>query len=253
MTHPMLYFVGAGPGDPELLTVRALRLLQSADIVLYDALVSDDILKCIRHGALRLNVGKRAHGASMPQTEINRLLISLCKPDRCVVRLKGGDPAIFGRLGEEIEAVRDAGIAHEIVPGITTASAAAARAGLSLTHRGISRRVQFVAAHARHGDALQLDWQSLADPLTTLVFYMARDAAVRIATGLTGAGLSADTPALVMMDVSRPSEVQNLTTVGALSACVDSLPRHAPLIVLVGEALRAAATECLAQGRRHWA
>ena len=230
-----VYFVGAGPGDPDLLTMRAATLLRDADVVLYDALVSDEILACVRRGAQRFCVGKRAGTPCIAQDEINRMLVALCRKNRRVVRLKSGDPAIFGRLAEEIAAVRTAGFAYEIVPGITTAFAAASCAGIPLTERGRARRVQFVTAHMRAGEALNLDWASLADPQCTLVFYMGRGAAKDIAYHLISHGLAAETPVLLMTDASRPSEESLVVPLAAMALGVEQLPSKAPLIAIIGD------------------
>src|SRR5690242_13248399 len=165
--------VGAGPGDPELLTLRAVRALQSADVILFDDLVSSDVLDFARREAKKMLVGKTGHAPSCRQDDINTLMISLAKSGRAVVRLKGGDPMIFGRADEEISACRTAGIPIEVVPGITTAQGAAARLLVSLTRRGEARRVQFVTGHSR-GGALpdDVDWTAVADPAVTTVVYM---------------------------------------------------------------------------------
>ena len=227
-------FVGAGPGDPDLLTVKVLKRLRSADVVLYDALVSEEILGIVRRGAQRFAVGKRAGTPCVAQREINRMLVALCRKGRHVVRLKGGDPAIFARLGEEIEAVTKAGFAFDIVPGITTASAAAAYSGIALTERGFARRVQFVTAHARAGVALELDWASLADPDSTSILYMARAAAHEISQRLMERGLSKDTPVLLMTDVSRASQCHYRTRLADMAGDMHRLPSAAPLIVIIG-------------------
>ena len=157
--------VGAGPGDPELLTLRAVRALQSADVILYDDLVSKEVLDFARREAKRMLVGKTGHGPSCKQSEINALMVGLAKSGRRVVRLKGGDPMIFGRAGEEIEACRKAGIAIEMVPGITAAQGAASRLGISLTHRSAARRVQYLTGHGENGALPEdIDWRSVADP-----------------------------------------------------------------------------------------
>ena len=237
---PEVFFVGAGPGDPDLLTVRALKLLRDADIVLFDALVSDAILDLIPRRTRRISVGKRAGARCIAQSEINALLVRLAKPGRKLVRLKGGDPAIFGRLVEETVALKDAGIAFSIVPGITTASAAAAASGIPLTLRGCARRVQFVTAHAQAGDELDLDWQSLADPSATSIFYMARRSAAEIAQRLMGHGLPPDTSVLLMSDVSLGSEMRMRVKLSELPDAVAHFPPEVPLVILVGEATRAA-------------
>jgi uroporphyrin-III C-methyltransferase len=230
-------FVGAGPGDPDLLTLRALKLLQSADVVLYDALVSEEILGCIRRGAQRFAVGKRAGTSCVQQGEINRMLVALCASGKHVIRLKGGDPAIFARLAEETAALREAGYDFDIVPGITAASAAAAGAGVSLTERGIARRVQFVTAHARRDEPLKLDWASLADSAATTVLYMAREAAGRISAELIARGLDAKTPVLLMTDASRKTQQHLTVTLGEIEKGMTVLPVSAPLIAIFGAAM----------------
>jgi uroporphyrin-III C-methyltransferase len=232
---PQVLFVGAGPGDPDLLTVRALKALRAADVVLYDALVSDAILELIPRTARRISVGKRAGARCIAQRAINGLLVQLARPERTLVRLKGGDPAIFGRLGEEIGALEDAGIPFGIVPGITTASAAAAASGIPLTLRGSARRVQFVTAHARAGTSLELDWRSLADETATTVFYMARQSAGEIAQRLIENGLRADTSVLLMSDVTQESEMRLRVPLSDLPHAVHAFPPEVPLIILVGE------------------
>ena len=165
--------VGAGPGDPELLTLRAVRALQSADVILFDDLVSRDVLDFARREARKMLVGKTGFGPSCKQEDINALMVSLAKQGKRVVRLKGGDPLIFGRAGEEIEACQAANIAVDVVPGITAAQGAAARLGIPLTDRKHARRLQYVTGHASDGALpADLDWQSLADPATTTAIYM---------------------------------------------------------------------------------
>jgi uroporphyrin-III C-methyltransferase len=232
---PHVFFVGAGPGDPDLLTVRALKVLRKADIVLYDALVGDAILDLIPAQAQRLPVGKRAGLRSVPQSEINRMLIRLARSGRTLVRLKGGDPAIFGRLGEEIAALEEGGISFTIVPGITAASAAAAASGISLTLRGRARRVQFVTAHVRDGEKLELDWPSLADDSATTVFYMARQSAALIAERLMVHGLRPGTSVLLMSDVSHECEMRMRVPLSRLPDAVKDFPPAVPLIILIGE------------------
>ena len=238
---PQVLFVGAGPGDPDLLTVRALKALRTAHVVLYDALISDAILELIPRRVRRLCVGKRAGARCIAQTAINSLLVELANPGFTLVRLKGGDPAIFGRLGEEIAALEDAGIPFAIVPGITTASAAAAGAYIPLTLRGSARRVQFVTAHARAGEALELDWRSLADESATTVFYMARQSADEIANRLIEKGLHPQTPVLLMSDVSLESEMRLRVSLSKLPDAVHEFPPEVPLIIIVGEVTSGAA------------
>jgi uroporphyrin-III C-methyltransferase len=238
----LVYFVGAGPGDPDLLTVRALRLLRQADIVLYDALVGDAVLDLIPARARKLPVGKRAGKNSLSQADINQMLVCLARPGRRLVRLKGGDPGMFGRLAEETLALDEAGISFEIVPGITAAAAAAAASGVPLSLRGEARRVQFVTAHAQAGAALTFDWHSLADDTATTVFYMARKSARAIAANLIDHGLSPTTPVLVMSDVSRDSEMRRQALLRDLPEAVQDFPPEVPLIILVGKAVAHART-----------
>jgi uroporphyrin-III C-methyltransferase/precorrin-2 dehydrogenase/sirohydrochlorin ferrochelatase len=191
--------VGAGPGDPELLTLKAVRALQSADVILYDDLVSTEILDLARREAKRMLVGKRGGKVSCRQEDINDLMVKLAKQGRHVVRLKAGDPATFGRAGEEIERLAREGLAVTVVPGITTASAMAAELGLSLTHRDCAQSVRFVTGHARSGELPDdFDWRGLADPRTTLVVYMGGRTARQLAARLVEAGLDRAVPVVAM-------------------------------------------------------
>ncbi len=230
-----VYLVGAGPGDPELLTVKALRLLQSADVVVYDRLVAREILDLIPPGVARIAVGKRPGEHCVPQEEINDLLLGLARKGRKVVRLKGGDPFIFGRGGEEALHLVRHGIDFEVVPGITAASACAAYAGIPLTHRGISRGLRFVTGHFRDGEALDLDWDKLADPEATLVVYMGLGNIARISEGLISAGLPADTPAAAIQDGTTPRQRRLLSTLGELPEALRDAGMRAPVMVVIGE------------------
>jgi uroporphyrin-III C-methyltransferase/precorrin-2 dehydrogenase/sirohydrochlorin ferrochelatase len=224
--------VGAGPGDPELLTLRAVRALQSADVILHDDLVSREVLDFARREAKRMLVGKTGHGPSCKQSEINTLMVGLAKSGRRVVRLKGGDPMIFGRAGEEIDACRKAGIAIEIVPGVTAAQGAASRLMLSLTHRNIARRVQYLTGH---GDGGQLpddiDWRSVADPAVTTVIYMPKKTLRAFVDHALAAGLDPATPALAITNATRPEET---TVAAAIGALPDLTLPDGPTIVMVG-------------------
>ncbi len=201
--------VGAGPGDAELLTLKAVRALQAADIILYDDLVSDEVLELARREAKRMLVGKRGQRESCRQDDINDLMVKLARQGRHVVRIKSGDPMVFGRAGEEIERLTAEGIAVEIVPGITSASAMAATLGVSLTHRAMAHSVRFVTGHACSGElAEDLDWRGLADPETTLVVYMGGRTAVAIASRLSREGLSPTTPVVAVSRASRPDEMR---------------------------------------------
>ncbi|MCW4461485.1 uroporphyrinogen-III C-methyltransferase [Sphingomonas sp. BT-65] len=231
-----VWLVGAGPGDVELLTLKAARLIATAEIVFYDALVGPEILALAAHAEL-IPVGKRAGRHSKDQDAINGLLVEAALRGKRVVRLKGGDPAIFARSAEEMEACARAGIVARICPGITTASAAAASASLSLSLRGLARRVQFVTAHARAGEALDLDWPALAHAGSTLAFYMGRGATREISEQLTAAGLPGSTPVLVACDVSLPTEQHLSTRLDLLPLAVKSIAGNRPTLLLIGEAV----------------
>lgn len=237
ITPGTVWLVGAGPGDPDLLTRKAERLIGAADIVFYDALVGPGVLDMIPTTAKRVSVGKRSGRHSKPQECINDLLVAAAQTGKRVVRLKGGDPAIFGRLTEEMEALADAGIACFICPGITAASAAAASARLSLSLRGVARRVQFVTAHARKGESLVLDWAGLADPVTTTAFYMGRSTAREISAKLISKGLPGATPVLVACDVSLPTEKLFNTRLDLLPLVASALDESQPMLIVIGEAV----------------
>lgn len=199
--------VGAGPGDPSLLTLGAVRALQSADVILYDALTTPEVLELARREATRVHVGKRAGRHSCSQDEISARMIALARAGKHVVRLKSGDPSIFGRAGEEIEAVEVAGIAIEIVPGVTAACAMASRLGASLTHRDHAHSVRFVTAHGRNGTLpVDIDWRGLADSGTSLIVYMAGATASAFARRLIQHGLDPDTPAVTAEALYRADE-----------------------------------------------
>ncbi len=234
--------VGAGPGDPDLLTLKAIRALQSADIILYDDLVSADVLEFARREAKRMLVGKTGYGPSVKQSDINALIVTLAQQGKHVVRLKGGDPGIFGRAGEEIEACEQAGIPVALVPGISAAQGAAASLGLSLTHRDYARRLQFVTGHARTGDLPDdLDWRAMADPGATTVVYMARATLAGFRDRALGAGLDPETPALAVLSATQPGEQRLAATIATLPERLGELPSEGPLLVLIGQALQARA------------
>ncbi|WP_448662439.1 uroporphyrinogen-III C-methyltransferase [Sphingomonas sp. CJ20] len=232
-----VWLVGAGPGDPDLLTRKAERLLRGASVVFYDALVGQGVLDLIPAGVRKVPVGKRAGRHSKDQESINDLLVAAALAGDRVVRLKGGDPSIFGRSMEECSALAQAGVPVRICPGITAASAAAASAGVSLSLRGLARRVQFATAHKRGDAPLDLDWAALADPHCTTVFYMGRSAAAEISRNLTAAGLSGETPVLVACDVSLASERLLHTRLDLLHIAISAFSSDQPTLILVGEAL----------------
>ena len=195
--------VGAGPGDPELLTLKALRHFQTADVVVYDRLVSAAILALIPPGVQRICAGKAPGEHLLAQDAINALLVRLARAGRRVVRLKGGDPYVFGRGGEEALHLVAHGVPFEVVPGITAASGVLAAAGIPLTHRGMATGVRLITGHTCESDDLDIDWRTLADPATTLVVYMALASLARFRDGLIGAGLAPSTPAVAIASGRR--------------------------------------------------
>jgi len=233
-----VWLVGAGPGDPDLLTRKAERLLRAASLVFYDALVGEGVLALIPAHVRKVPVGKRSGRHSKDQGSINALLVEAALAGERVVRLKGGDPSMFGRSMEEVAALADVGVRARICPGVTAASAAAASAGISLSLRGLARRVQFVTAHARAGEALDLDWAALADPACTTAFYMGRSAAADISRNLIAHGLDPKTPVLVACDVSLASERCLRTRLDLLPLAVQAVTEGKPTLLLVGEAVR---------------
>ena len=233
--------VGAGPGDPELLTLKAVRALQSADVILFDSLVDRDVLEFARREAKKMLVGKTGYGPSCKQDDINALMVSLAKSGRRVVRLKGGDPLIFSRAGEEIAACRAAGIAVEVVPGITAAQGAAASLGVSLTHRSHARRLQYITGHDRDGRLpADIDWSSVADPSATTVVYMPKKTLAELATRAIAQGLDPATPAVAIAAATRPGEVSIATPIAEIADKLDQAAIKGPLLVLIGRALESA-------------
>lgn len=230
-----VYLVGAGPGDPELVTVKAMRLISQARVVVYDRLVSDGILGMVPPDARCIFVGKRPQCHHMAQEEINDLLVSLAYDGESVVRLKGGDPYIFGRGGEEAEMLRTHGIPVEIVPGITAAAGCAAAIGVPLTHRDCATGVRFVTGHRRKGAPLDLNWESLADPDTTLVVYMGLGNFAEIAEGLIGAGLSAETPVAAVASGSTPDQQVRTFTLGEWRAGLPDMALRSPVLFIIGK------------------
>lgn len=232
-------FVGAGPGDPELLTLKALNALRRADVVIHDRLISPEILALARRGALVIDAGKEGFGPSTPQAEINRLIVAHARGGAHVVRLKSGDPGIFGRLDEEIEAVEAAGLALEVVPGISAAAAAAAGIGQSLTRRGRNASVRLLTGHDVKGFANH-DWRALARPGEVAAIYMGKRAARFLAGRLMMHGAAADTPVTVVENASRANERRLATTLAALPNALDTAALTGPAMILFGLAPRAA-------------
>lgn len=234
-------FVGAGPGDPELLTLKARRALDAADVVIHDRLVTGEILELARREALIIDAGKEGFGPSMTQERINALIVEHARNGAQVVRLKGGDPTVFGRLDEEMEAVEAAGISFDILPGITAASAALAGIGQSFTRRGRNRSARFLTGHDMQGFAEQ-DWKQLSAPGEVAAIYMGRRAARFIQGRLMMHGAAPDTPVSIVENVSRPDQRTLGSTLGRLSADLDSAGLSGPALMLYGLAPRAAAS-----------
>jgi uroporphyrin-III C-methyltransferase / precorrin-2 dehydrogenase / sirohydrochlorin ferrochelatase len=234
--------VGAGPGDPELLTLRAVRALRAADVILYDDLVTAPVLEFARREAQRILVGKTGYGPACQQTEITAMMIRFAFEGKRVVRLKSGDPMIFGRGGEEMDGLDAAGIDFEVIPGISAAQAGAARLKVSLTHRDHAKRLQFIAGHARDGKLpANLDWQALADPGATTAVYMAHRTLAELRDRLTAAGLPPETPAAALIAVSRPDERLIVSSLDALPEALAASAIDGPCLVLIGHAIGAAA------------
>ena len=225
-----VFLVGAGPGPADLLTLRAVRVLQNADVVLHDALVSREFLEFVPAAATVLDVGKRCHQAGTPQPTLNQLMIEFARAGKRVVRLKCGDPAIFGRLGEEMDALRDAGIEFEIVPGITAALAAAAAAQISLTKRRLAHRLVFATATLA-GERRQR-WDEIVLPNTTVVVYMPGPDYHALAAELLAAGIGAELPCAIVSRAGGRDEAVTITTVGELQ---ESPAAPAPAVLLIGE------------------
>jgi uroporphyrin-III C-methyltransferase len=236
---PLVYLVGAGPGDPELLTVKATRILERADAVVFDRLVGARIMDLVPPGAMRVYVGKANQAHHLSQDEINDLLVRLARPGRVVVRLKGGDPFIFGRGSEEAAYLARHGVPFEVIPGITAASGCAAAAGIPLTHRGLATGVRFLTGHCRAGAGLDLNWASLADLNTTLVVYMGLANLGEIAGRLIAAGLPPDTPAAAI--ASGTTERQRLcrSRLADLAVQVAEAELEAPVLVVIGKVVDA--------------
>ena len=230
--------VGAGPGDPELLTLKAVAALQSATVILYDSLVSDQILELARREARRIAVGKKGHGPSCRQSDINRQIVELAQAGETVVRLKGGDPLIFGRATEEIEACRTAGIFVELIPGISAAQGAAAALGFSLTERHVARRVQFVTGHGADGKLPDdIDWSAIADPLATTVIYMPRATLEQFVARAAAQGLDSSVPAVAVASATDSRQQQVFGTLSELPQRVADLDPDLPMIVVIGQVL----------------
>lgn len=235
--------VGAGPGDPELLTMKAVRAMQNADVILFDALVCEEVLAFAQSSAKRMLVGKRGHRPSCRQEDINDLMLKLALQGKHVVRLKCGDPVMFGRAGEEIAHLRAAGIEVTIVPGITSASAMASLLNVSLTHRHHAQSVRFVTGHAKDGAMPKdIDWSGLADAATTLVIYMGGRTGAAIARRLIAEGLTEETPCVIATSISRPSETQRFGTLRELAGGILKCTSDEPVLIGIGNVFAAASS-----------
>jgi uroporphyrin-III C-methyltransferase len=232
-----VWLVGAGPGDPELLTCKAARLIRAASVIFYDALVGQGVLDLVPRHVRLVGVGKRSGRHSKDQPAIDKLIVAAALAGERVVRLKGGDPAVFARAAEELDACRAAGVPVYICPGITAASAAAADLGVSLTLRGLSRKLTLVTAHARAGTALDLDWAALADPHATLAIYMGKAAAGEVSARLIGAGLPGDTPVAMVENASLPERRHFATRLDLLPLAARAALGEGPALILVGAAV----------------
>jgi len=244
----MVLLVGAGPGPADLMTVRALRAVEGAEALLYDALVGREILDLAPAHCLRIQTGKRAGRTSMKQDTINRLMLRLARRGLKVVRLKGGDPSIFGRVGEEAAFLKGHGVPVEIVPGVTAACAAAAQFQAPLTHRGLARRVMFATARVEGGKLVDADWA--LDRQTTLCLYMARDSAQAIADGLIARGVAASMPAMAVESAGAPGARRLQSRLADLPAALAGWHAGGPVVLVVGEVagLNAEAAVALARG-----
>jgi uroporphyrin-III C-methyltransferase/precorrin-2 dehydrogenase/sirohydrochlorin ferrochelatase len=234
-TRPVgeVYLVGAGPGDPDLLTFRALRLMQQADVVLYDRLISDGILNLVRRDAIRIYVGKRPRDHTLSQEEIGAMLVRLAQEGKRVLRLKAGDPFIFGRGGEEIEALSEHGITFQVIPGVTAAAGCAAYAGIPLTHRDHAQACIFVTGHGKDGE-LDLNWTALIQPRQTVVVYMGLSSLGLITEGFVTHGADPETPAAVVENGTREGQRVITGTLASLPGKTAEAGIESPALIIVG-------------------
>ena len=235
MIKGFVSLVGAGPGDPDLITVKALRLLQEADVVVYDRLVSSDILDLIPHGVSRLSVGKSVGNHCVPQAQINQTIVNLARSGRRVVRLKGGDPYIFGRGGEEALVLKQHDIPFDIVPGITAAAGCSTYNGIPLTHRGLCHGVRFLTGHFHNDEELNINWDSVADPDCTLVIYMGLAKLQFISDELIIAGLPSITPAAAIHGGTTRSQHKVISTLSVLPEAVFNARLKSPVMIIIGK------------------
>lgn len=236
-----VYLVGAGPGDPDLLTVKALRLMQKADVVLHDSLISEEIMDLVRRDADRISVGKRCDNHTMPQEDMNALMVRLAREGKRVLRLKAGDPYVFGRGGEEVEELVAANVDFEVVPGITAASGCATYAGIPLTHRDHAQSCVYVTGHGKNGEP-DLDWKSLAQANQTIAVYMGLKNLKHLSQRLRLHGLSGATPAAVVVNGTRRNQQKVIGTLASLPAQIKKSDVDGPALVIVGSVVSLADT-----------
>lgn len=236
-SQPYVSLVGAGPGDPELLTLKALKRIQNADVVLYDFLVSDAILDLLPAHCERICVGKRASRHTLPQKDINRLIIAHAQTQKNIVRLKGGDPFMFGRGGEEMQELAEAGITCEVIPGISAALGAAAYSGIPLTHRDHAQMVSFVTGH-RKMDGDQRDWTRLVSPHSTLVVYMGLSEAAQIADELMAQHYDANTPVAVVAHATLPSQQVVVSDLAHIAQDIATAQLSSPALLIIGSVVQ---------------
>lgn len=234
-TKGFVSLVGSGPGDPELLTMKALRLIHQAEVVVYDRLVSPEIMSMVPHGTSQISVGKSPGKHCVPQDQINEILVGLASSGRRVVRLKGGDPYIFGRGGEEALVLRQHGIPFEVVPGVTAAAGCSAYSGIPLTHRGLNHGVRFLTGHLQNDDNLDVDWSKLADPDCTLVIYMGLANLQQICDQLIDAGLPASTAAAAIHGGTTREQQKVISNLAELTNAVDNAGMKSPVTIIIGE------------------
>lgn len=242
MNNSCVYLVGAGPGDPELLTVKALRLIEAADVVVYDRLVSDEIIELIPVGVAKIYVGKATGRHSLPQDEINTLLLNLAKGHRHIVRLKGGDPFIFGRGSEEAVVLAQHNIKFEIIPGITSAMACAAYAGIPLTHRGLADGVRFITGHRRSDLELEFDLGAFSDKNCTLAIYMGLSNLEPIVNAVLNAGRHVSTPVAVIEQGTTSQQRQIISCLSDLITDTKAAGIEPPAMVVIGDVVSLAKT-----------
>ncbi|MCP3688532.1 MAG: uroporphyrinogen-III C-methyltransferase [Gammaproteobacteria bacterium] len=234
MKKGFVSLVGAGPGDPDLLTIKALRYLKEAEVVVYDRLVSKEILRLVPHGISRISVGKSAGKHCVPQDQINQVLVNLALSGRRVIRLKGGDPYLFGRGGEEALVLKQHNIRFDVVPGITAASACSTYSGIPLTQRGMNHGVRFITGHLHNDDDMQIDWDKIADPECTLAIYMGLSNLPTITQKLINSGLAETTPAAAIHGGSTHDQVKIISTLAELDNSVKQAKLQSPVMIIVG-------------------